>query len=83
LTIGLSHGLLKKCSFDNGNFRSPVIITLPVANRESGGSFARSPTARLHPVIDTSFHLGELSAALAHLERQAHFGKVTISFADA
>jgi NADPH:quinone reductase-like Zn-dependent oxidoreductase len=38
---------------------------------------------RLRPVIDTSFHLGVLSAALAHLEKQAHFGKVTISFGDA
>jgi hypothetical protein len=62
---------------------SSSLCQSPIENLSPGRQLRAITHRRSHPVIDTSFHLGELSAALAHLERPAHLGKVTISFADA
>jgi len=50
-------------------------------SRESAEVMLRAITHhRLRPAIDRSFHLHELSAAFKHLQTQAHFGKIAISF---
>jgi NADPH:quinone reductase-like Zn-dependent oxidoreductase len=50
-------------------------------SRESAEAMLRAIAHhRLRPPIDRSFPLHELSAALARLHTQAHFGKITIGF---
>ena len=49
-------------------------------SRESAEAMIRAiEHHRLRPAIDRSFELHELPAAFAHLQTQAHFGKIAIS----
>jgi len=50
-------------------------------SRESAEAMVRAiEHHRIHPIIDRSYALEELSGALTHLERQGHFGKVSVHF---
>ena len=60
--------------------RLPIIVTLSVANRESipGRQLC---AITLHPVIDTSFHLGELFEKSFHTRIKVILHPPTVSLA--
>jgi NADPH:quinone reductase-like Zn-dependent oxidoreductase len=52
---------------------------MTVGSREMFEAMNRALAARqIHPVIDTAFPFGDVSAAYRHLESQRHMGKVVI-----